>query len=439
MKNHLINTAPLTDDSTLRRFGIFLVIAIFGGLGVWSALAPLNNAAHAPGQVMVENYRKVIQHLEGGIIESIRVRDGDWVEKGQILITLSDTQYRSQLAVLRGQYLITLAREARLVALRDDQPRIVYPDELLNAKSDPRAEEAMRVQTQTFQARRLAHENEVRLYQQQIGQLRSKVRGMQAQKISRDQLLQSFEGELHDFQALLKEGYSEKQTVRDLERKFAENQGLSGELQSALATVDLQITEIQLKVLQLKKELQREVIRELADVQATLFELHEKLQLLEKTIERSVIKAPEAGKVLGLAVHTLGGVIGPGFRILEIVPQNEKLLVEAAVSPMDIDKVKIGQFAEIRFTGFKSTGLKRIDGKVVALSADVVTMGEGQAPVFLARVEVNPEGLETLARLNLELLPGMPADVLIITGKRTLLQYLISPLSNMASRSFIED
>jgi epimerase transport system membrane fusion protein len=440
MKNHAINIAPLTDDSTLRRFGIFLIVAVFGGLGGWAALAPLSSAAHAPGQVTVENYRKIIQHLEGGIVESIRVRDGDWVEKGQVLVTLSDTQTRAQLEVLRGQYLITQAREARLVALRDDQPHIVYPPELLEARGDSRAAEAMRVQSQTFQARRQSLENEVHLYQEQIGQLRAKQRGLQAQKASRDKLMQSFESELHDYQALLKEGYSEKQTVRDLERKFADSEGQNGELQSSLAAVGLQISETQLKVLQLKKALQSEVIKELAEVQANLFELREKIHALEHTVERSVIKAPDNGKVLGLAVHTLGGIIAPGSRILEIVPQNEKLLVEAHVSPMDIDHVKIGQTAEVRFSVFKSKDLPRIDGKVLALSADsLIDEGGEHATYYLARVEVNPEGLEALARLDLELLPGMPAEVLIRTGKRTFLQYLADPLSDSFSRSFIED
>ena len=440
MKKHQISITPLTDDSTLRHLGIFLVIAIFGGLGGWAALAPLSSAAHAPGQVTVENYRKTIQHLEGGIIESIRVRDGDWVEKGQTLVTLNDTQPRAQLEVLRGQYLITLAREARLVALRDDQSRIVFPPELLEARRDPRAAEAMRVQSQTFQARRQSLENEIRLYQEQIGQLRAKERGLQAQKASRDKLMHSFEGELQDYQALLKEGYSEKQTVRDLERKFADSEGQSGEIQSNLAAVGLQIGEIQLKVLQLKKALQSEVVKELADVQVNLFELHEKIHALEQTVERSVIKAPDAGKVLGLAVHTLGGVIAPGSHILEIVPQNEKLLVEARVSPMDIDRVKIGQSAEIRFSVFRSKDLPRIEGKILALSADSLVSEDPQhTPYYLARVEVSPDGLDTIARQHLELLPGMPAEVLVRTGNRTFFQYLADPLSDSFSRSFIED
>lgn len=433
------HNAPVTDDTTLRRLGLFLVIAIFGGLGSWAALAPLSSAALAPGQITVENYRKTIQHLEGGIVDQILVRDGDLVKKDQVLLTLSDTQYRAQLEVLRGQYLITLAREARLVALRDGAAQISFAPDLLKARGDARAEEAMRVQSQTFQARRQAHENEISLYQKQIAQLKAKLKGLEAQKSSRDLLVRSFEAELRDYQKLLEQGYTEKQTVRDLERRYADSVGNSGELQSNLAAAALQINETELKILQLKKELQREVIQELAEVQAALFELHEKIHALTKTVERTVIRAPEAGKVLGLRVHTLGGVIAPGNPILEIVPQNETLLIEARVSPMDIDRVRAGQSAEVRFSVFKSKDLPRIEGQVIGLSADILTSEDGQNAYYLARVAVNAEGLDILARQKLELLPGMPAEVLINTGKRTLFQYLADPLSDSFSHALIED
>jgi len=438
MKSSKVN-APVTDDTTLRRLGLFLVIAIFGGLGSWAALAPLSSAALAPGQITVENYRKTIQHLEGGIVDQILVRDGDLVKKDQVLLTLSDTQYRAQLEVLRGQYLITLAREARLVALRDGAAQISFAPDLLKARGDARAEDAMRVQSQTFQARRQAHENEISLYQKQIAQLKAKLRGLEAQKTSRDLLVRSFEAELRDYQKLLEQGYTEKQTVRDLERRYADSVGNSGELQSNLAAAALQINETELKILQLKKELQREVIQELAEVQATLFELHEKIHALTKTVERTVIRAPEPGKVLGLRVHTLGGVIAPGNPILEIVPQNETLLIEARVSPMDIDRVRAGQSAEVRFSVFKSKDLPRIEGQVTGLSADILTSEDGQNAYYLARVTVNAEGLDILARQKLELLPGMPAEVLINTGKRTLFQYLADPLSDSFSHALIED
>jgi len=428
-------------DRRLRRIGIGVVLVIFGGFGTWALLAPLSSAAHGPGVIAVENYRKTVQHLEGGIVRTIQVRDGDLVSKDQVLLTLDDTQPGAQLEVLRGQYLISLAREARLLAQRDSLPAVEYPPELLANAQDARAEEAMRVQTQTFQVRRSAQEGEITLYERQIGQLQAKAQGLRSQKHSRDRLATLFRAELEDFEALLKEGYAEKQKVRELERNLAQTEGQRGELLSELAATELQISETRLKILQLQKEMQREVAKELGEVQADLFSLREKLQSLQDTVTRTVVRAPDAGMVLNLAVHTVGAVLRPGDRILDIVPQGEKLIVEARISPIDIDRVHVGQIAEVRFSAFKMRDTPRIEGLVITLSADrlVDEREREQVPYYLARVEVTPQGLADLTRAQLVLLPGMPAEVLINTGERTLFRYLVDPLANTVARSFIED
>jgi len=425
----------------LRRIGIGVVLVIFGGFGTWALLAPLSSAAHGPGVIAVENYRKTVQHLEGGIVRTIQVRDGDLVSKDQVLLTLDDTQPGAQLEVLRGQYLISLAREARLLAQRDSLPAVEYPPELLANAQDARAEEAMRVQTQTFQVRRSAQEGEITLYERQIGQLQAKAQGLRSQKHSRDRLATLFRAELEDFEALLKEGYAEKQKVRELERNLAQTEGQRGELLSELAATELQISETRLKILQLQKEMQREVAKELGEVQADLFSLREKLQSLQDTVTRTVVRAPDAGMVLNLAVHTVGAVLRPGDRILDIVPQGEKLIVEARISPIDIDRVHVGQIAEVRFSAFKMRDTPRIEGLVITLSAarPAVEREREQVPYYLARVEVTPQGLADLTRAQLVLLPGMPAEVLINTGERTLFRYLVDPLANTVARSFIED
>lgn len=272
-------------------------------------------------------------------------------------------------------------------------------------------------------------------------QLRAKAQGLRSQKQSRERLVESYRGELKDFASLLEEGFTEKQKVRELERNLAESEGQLGELLADAAATELQVNETELKILQLKKDLQREVAKELGEVQSELFELREKIQSLEATEKRTVIQAPEAGMVMGLAVHTLGAVIPPGGRLLDIVPQHEKLIVEARVSPMDIDRVKVGQSAEVRFSAFKSRETPKIEGQLVGLSADRL-MEENQPdamPYYLARVEVTPEGLKSLAAQHLVLVPGMPAEVLINTGERTLLEYLSRPLTDTFARSFIED
>jgi epimerase transport system membrane fusion protein len=428
------------DDRPIRRLGLWIVFAVFGVFGGWSALAPLSSASLAPGVITVESYRKTVQHLEGGIIRTIAVRDGDHVSKGQTLAELDDTQSRSQLEVLKGQYYIDAAREARLSAQRDELAHVQYTQDLLDS-TDPRAKEARLVQDQTFNVRNKAHENEISVYQRQIEQLKAKQKGLRAQQQSLGRMVSSYRGEMDDFNILLKEGYTEKQKVRDLERNLAQNEGRLGEIQSEIASTELQIAETELKIMQLKKELQREVSKEQGEVQEQLFELQEKIQSLESTVKRTVVTAPEAGMVLGLTVHTLGAVVPPGGRILDIVPQKEKLIVEAQLPIADIDRVKIGQMAEVRFSAFKSRETPKIEGKLIGLSADRIVDEHNKdiPPYYLARVEVTAEGMESLSRQSLELVPGMPAEVLINTGTRTLLQYLIQPLTDSFARSFIED
>jgi epimerase transport system membrane fusion protein len=203
----------------------------------------------------------------------------------------------------------------------------------------------------------------------------------------------------------------------------------------------LQVSETKLKILQLQKDFQREVAQELSEVQEQLFELREKMQSVRDTVERTVIRAPQAGTILDLQVHTLGAVVGPGAKLMDIVPRGEKLVVEARLAPADIDRVQVGQTAEIRFSAFKMRDTPKIDGNLIALSADrlIDQNDQTKTPYYLARVEITPEGLKQLAQRRLELVAGMPAEVLINTGERTLFHYLVDPLKNTVARSFIED
>jgi len=427
------------DDGPIRRFGYTMILVVFGFFGGWSVLAPLGSAALAPGTVAVEGYRKTVQHLEGGIVKAIHVRDGDNVVKGQVLVELEDTSSRAQLQTLRGQLFSALAREARLTAERDGKPSVVYPEALTSATDDPRVQEAMRVQDQSFTVRKHSRDGEIKIFKEQRLQLAAKIQGIQSQRASRNSLANSLSKDLVDFRAMLKEGYVEKQKVTELERRLAEAQGDEGDLSANIATSETQISEISLKILQIEKEFQRDVVDELSKVQAELSELREKTQWLSDTVTRTTIKAPEAGMVLGLAVHTLGAVIAPGGHLLDIVPQEEKLVIEAQVSPVDIDRVHIGQSTEIRFSAFKSAKTPKVSGRLLTLSADRLTDEKNEVSYYLARVEVDKTGLEDLRKRGLILLPGMPAEVLINTGDRTFFQYLTQPLTNIFARSLIED
>ena len=430
--------ARFADDRPIRRLGHLIVILVFVFFGGWSLLAPLGSAALAPGSVTVEGYRKTVQHLEGGIVKAIHVRDGDTISKGQVLIELDDTSSRAQLETLRGQLFSALAREARLIAERDGKSTVIYPATLTNA-ADPRAQEDMRVQDQSFAVRKRSRAGEIEILKEQRQQLLAKIEGIKAQRTSRSNLSSSLNKELLDFRAMLKEGYVEKQKVSELERRLAESEGDRGDFAANVATAQTQISETELKILQIDKEFQREVIEELSKVHSELSELNEKTQWLDDTVTRTVIKAPESGMVLGLTVHTLGAVIPPGGHLLDIVPQQEKLIIEAQVSPIDIDRVHTGQSCEIRFSAFKSAITPKVSGRLTTLSADRLTDEQNKVSYYLARVEVDKAGLEELRQRGLILLPGMPAEVLINTGDRTFFEYLMQPLSNIFARSLIED
>jgi epimerase transport system membrane fusion protein len=425
----------------LKIVGLVVVFVLFAGLGIWTALAPLTSAAIGAGVVVVENYRKAVGHLEGGIVREVRVRDGQQVKKGEILIALEDVQARAQLEQARGQLLGAMAREARLIAQRDGLSRVFYPAPLMVLNRDPRAREAMLVQDQTFRARRLAQQGEMMLQERQVAQLREKGASLVEQRLMRERLLLSFEKERKDFEVLANEGYLERQRVREMERSVALNDGQRAALVNDIASNEAEISGLQIKMLQLEKDLQREVAKELAEVQTEIFSLRERLRGLEDAVQRAVITAPDNGKVLALSVHAPGEVVRPGAHLLDIVPVEQSLIVEARLSPQDVDQVRVGQMAEVRFSAFRQRDMPKVEGQLVALSADrlVDEVNGSQQPYYLARIRVAEKGMADLAKLKLELMPGMPADVLVTTGQRTLWHYLTAPLSDMMVRSLKEE
>lgn len=428
-------------ERKLRYGGLLAVLALFIGVGVWSVKAPLDSAAIGSGVVVLENYRKSVDHLEGGIVRDVKVTEGQWVRRGDVLVMLEEVQSRSQLEQARSQLLVGMAREARLIAQRDGLARVNYPPMLIALAKDPRAAEAMRVQDQTFRVRRQAQQGEIMIYERQVAQLKEKISSLQQQKGMRSRLVDSFEKERVDFEALASEGYAERQRVRDMERNLALNEGQRDSLQNDIASAEVEISSAQLKILQLEKELQREVAKELSEVQAEVFALREKMQALEDTHRRTAIIAPEEGRVLGLTVHTRGEVLKPGAHILDIVPGDESLIVEAKLSPQDVDQLSVGQMAEVRFTAFRQRDMPRVEGKLATLSADrlMEDVGGTKQPYYLGRVTITPKGLQELAKLKLDLVAGMPAEVLVKTGQRTFWHYLTAPLSDMLVRSLKED
>jgi epimerase transport system membrane fusion protein len=273
--------------------------------------------------------------------------------------------------------------------------------------------------------------------EQRIGQLESRAEGLRALKETREALAASYLEELEDTRALLSQGFSDKLRLRELERNYASAQGEAADLTANISSTEIQIGETRLEILQQQREFHNEVVSELSETQTGLKDIRERVIALEDIVRRTVIRAPEEGVVNGMQVHTVGGVIGPGTAIAEIVPQSDELIIEASVSPNDIDSVAGGQEATIRFSAFGRSAVPTIYGNVLGISADRFVNENTGMPYYLARIRVTPEGMEDLG--DLTLVPGMPAEVFINTGSRTFLQYLMKPLTNAMARSFREE
>jgi epimerase transport system membrane fusion protein len=325
--------------------------------------------------------------------------------------------------------------EARLRAERDTLSAISFgeiadPDSL-------RGVEARQGETQVFNARQGSRLGQISVLRERIGQLSQQIKGLESMIAAKVHLEKSYSGEIVELTDLLKQGFVDKQRLLDQERKLGMLRSEVADHRSAINKTRLQINETQLQILQIDKDFNTEVVKELAEVQTRMYDLQEKTSSLEDRLSRIVIRAPDAGMVIGMTVHTIGGVVSPATPLLDIVPSVSELVIEAQVAPVDIDRVAIGKRADIRFGAFNSSTTPVIEGEVSSVSADRLVNEKAGTAYYLARVRVTEEGVRTLGERKL--LPGMPADVLIITGQRTLLQYLMQPARDAMAQSMIEE
>lgn len=417
-----------------KRAGLILFFLVFVVFGTWAAVAPLEGSAAASGRVTVKSYSSTVQHLEGGIISEINVQNGDSVRAGDPLLVIDNTQSMAQLEIASSQFVALKAREARLIAQRDGLDEVAYPD--IPSISEASVRQEKLAQSGIFQARRASNDGRTEVLEQRIGQLREQVAGLEALRASKLVLAASYAEELTVTEELLSQGFSDKTRQRELKRNHATFEAQAADHAANIAGTEVQIGETRLQILQLQRDFQNDVVTELGEVQTGLNDTNERVTALEDVVSRTVVRAPEDGVVNAMQFHTVGGVIGPGNPIADIVPQSEELIIEASVSPVDIDRVSEGQEAIIRFSSF-SSAVPAIFGTVLSLSADAFTDQNTGMSFYLARIEVTPEGMEELG--DLELLPGMPAEVFITTGSRTLLQYLLRPFTNALARGLNED
>lgn len=426
---------PVLDDCVTRRIGYAILLVVFGVFGSWATFAPLESAALAPGAVTVKGSRKAVQHLEGGIVSELHVRDGEKVGKGDLLISLDTTHLTAEREVLRNQQVTNAARAARLLAELKQASELAPPSPEL--RSHPRTHEAWQAEEALFQARKRAREGEIQILKQSLNQLEEQIQGLQAVIQSKQHLVRSHRDEARDLSALLKEGYVDRPRLREQERQLERLFAEIAEHRSAIAQARERSTELQLQILQIDKAFVHEATTELASVQTESFDIREKLRSVDERLQRSQIRAPESGMVLGMQVHTLGAVISGGQPIMEIVPENAELIIEARITPNDIDRIAPGKSAQIRFSAFNSAITPVIEGVLEQVSADsLVDQNTGQT-YYLGRIAITTKGFEDLG--DERLVPGMPAEALINTGSRTLLSYLLQPAKNWMARSLTED
>lgn len=429
-----------TPDDNYRptmRFGLWALAIGFGGFLLWAGLAPLDEGVPAPGTVVAEGKRKTVQHLSGGMIEAILVREGDIVRAGQPLIRLDAKATQAQFTAARAQFVVSAASEARLHAERAGLATVRFPEELLTDRDLPETKETMAGQVLLFNSRRDALRGEAAILRESIAGFRQQIVGLEAQAAAKKTQMALLREQAVNLRDLTRDGFYPRNRLQDIERALAEVSGEHGEILATLARVRNQIAELNLRILQRRQEFQREVETELTQVQRDTGALRERLAAVSDELQRVEIQAPVDGMVVGLNVHTLGGVIRPGEPLMDIAPLNEPLIIEARVSPHMIDRVHADLAVTVLFPAFNSSTTPTVIGRVRTISADLVPNPNPQLPpAYLAQIEVTPESMKKLGDKHIR--TGMPADIVITTGERTLLGYLLKPLTGRIAVSFKE-
>jgi HlyD family secretion protein len=444
MSNDMLPARPAAAPAVDRRpaihrpvlAGYLILVLFFGGLGSWAALAPLSSAAVAPGTVRVESHRKTVQHLEGGIIAALEVGEGDLVARDQVLVRLDPTQAEARYEAVRNRYQSLRATEARLVAEREGYATTRFPVELTSERDDPRVAEILAGQEQIFDTRRRSFAGRSKILQQQVEQLRSQIRGLEAQVTSEERQIELIAEETADVDGLYRKGLERKARLLALQREAALLDGSQAQHLAEIARAEQAIGESELQIFNLTDRFAAEIASELSDVQAQLVDTEEELNAAQDVLRRQNVRAPIAGTVVNLRVFTPGGVIGPSQPILDIVPRDDELLVEAEVRPLDIDVVKPGLEAQVRLTAFKQRSTPTLAGRVRHVSADHFIDERTGATHYKAEVRIDANAQAHLD--GLELYPGMPAEVLIMTGTRTLWDFLVTPVKDSFARAFRE-
>ncbi len=417
--------------------GVFVTALLTLGAGGWAATTVIVGAVVASGSLVVDSNVKKVQHPTGGVVGELRVRDGDRVKAGDVLIRLDDTQTRANLAIITKALDEYAAQQARNEAERDGATNVVFPAELLSRISDPEVARVVEGEQRLFEIRRSAREGQMAQLKERVSQLREQIQGLDEQVVAKGREIEFVNEELIGVRELWRKNLVQLTRVTSLERDGARLEGERGALISNIAQTRGKITETELQVLQVGQDLRSEVGKNLADIRGHTSEYVEKKVAAEDQLRRIDIRAPQDGIVHQLTAHTVGGVISPqGDPIMLIVPETDLLSAEVRIAPQDIDQVHIGQRAVMRFSAFSQRTTPELNGEVTRISADVTQDAKTGNSFYTLRINA-PDS--ELARLNgLRLLPGMPVESFIQTGERTVITYLTKPLWDQVHKAWRE-
>jgi HlyD family secretion protein len=416
--------------------GLVIVIVLAGGVGGWAGTMKLSGAIIAPGSIVVDSNVKKVQHPTGGIVGELRVHDGDRVKVGEVLVRLDDTVTRANLAIVTKGLTELAARKARLESERDGDDGVKFPAQLLAQANDPDVAHIIDGERKLFEMRRSARIGQKAQLRQRVSQLNEQIRGFQAQRDSKEKQITLINREAAGVEDLWKQKLVPLTKVTELQREAARLDGEAGQLVAQTAEAAGKISETELAIIQIDRDLSSEVAKETREIDGKIGEFIERKVTAEDQLKRVDIRAPQDGMVFQSAVHTVGGVITAGDAIMLIVPDADHLSVESKVNPQDIDQIQIGQDALLRLSALNQRSTPEINGKVTRIAADASTDQRTGQTFYTIRIAMPPQEIVRLG--DVRLLPGMPVEAFVQTGERTMISYLTKPLRDQVMRMFRE-
>jgi membrane fusion protein, type I secretion system len=416
--------------------GMTVFVILAGAVGGWAGTTSLSGALIAPGQVVVDSNVKKVQHPTGGVVGELRVRDGDRVKGGDIVMRLDQTVTRSNLAIITKGLDELSARKARLSSERDAADAMVFPDPLMSRRSEPDVAQIMDSERKLFDLRKTSRSGQKAQLRQQVEQLQEEIVGMIAQQRAKKREVELITRELDGVRDLFQRNLVQINRLTQLEREATRVDGEQAQLTASVAQAKGKIAETELKIIQIDQDLSSEVAKEMREIDAKIGEFIERKIAAQDQLQRVDIRSPQDGTVFQLTVHTVGGVIAPGEAIMLIVPDADSLTVEARVNPQDIEQVQLEQKTVLRFPAFNVATTPEIDGQVSRISADITTDQRTGQSYYTIRISIHPDQLARLG--NVRLVPGMPVECFIQTGDRTVISYLLKPLRDQLKRTFRE-